>query len=636
MFAALKWLLGYSRDEDSATIPVSRGPPPPIPPRPNLATRPSGMHRLSSAPQAPALPAVPGQYNYNYYPPQQNGYPPPPPVYHPYGPPPPGYYLPPPALPYPPTYYPYGYPAPAMPAPTAQPHPPPLQPPAVPPINAPPPNNKPSPPENGVTGTLAAAVEAAKSPSAYQWVDGNVTFQWRDGEEPPGVHDSGWVFRSSGSRKDGVPEDAFDVDKKYCQGYIRCDCTNSDGTPRRLFRPTTNKGSLTKQLTQSCSICHGQLVHVKCPGGVYVLAYQIVDGIGINVVRKHVGIHAHPRPPVKQLTVAQNDAIDELVRTNPNASALALRAGAHQGQIPLGEINPVLLDARKARAESRGGSTFGLLDAFRKLKASFDVPWFIDSDLLDKQFICMQTPMMRNQFLEAAFSSHRLVFSPILLRWVVVLYTWIGNLDESHHETHFTRLIRSMFDVCTRVGIPVDDRILASILDFSTAQRNGFVEAFIAVMSSRIPGWNDLSERSRAEERENLRRRAQAILLGCAVHWQRTVFRVKAMLRPEFVAEFERLIRILESSKTNAEEFLDATARIHREYEELRACFCWWLLPGNGAMIFPAMQLMSPELRARVTSSTNAVESSHHLLYAAAGEKHDLAEGCRRSKSVCK
>ncbi|KAJ7048195.1 hypothetical protein C8F01DRAFT_1286042 [Mycena amicta] len=657
MLAALKWLLGYSPDEDTPTT-ASRGPPPPIPPRPNLATRPNGMHTQAGtfAPQAPTLPAVPGQYNYNYYSPQ-NGFLPPPqgflpaplPSYHPYGIPPPGYYPPPPALPFAPGYYPYGaypYPPLALPHPPALPQPPPPHHPAAPQVHAPPPN-KPSPPENGVTGTLAAAVDAAKSPSPYQWVDGNVTFQWTAGEEPPGVHDSGWVFRSSGSRKEGVPEDAFDVDKKNCQGYIRCDCVHPDGAPRRLFRPTTHKVSLAKQLAQTCSICRTQLVHIKCPGSVYVLTYQIAEGTGTTVVRKHLGIHDHPRPPVKQLTVAQNDALDELVRTNPNTSALALRAGASPGQIPLGEINPVLLDARKARAEVeksharlgigaqlRGGSTFGLLDTFRKLKASFDVPWFIDSDLLDKQFICMQTPAMRKPFPRGGVLLTSLVFSPILLRWVVVLYTWIGNLDESHHETHFTHLIRSMFDVCTRIGIPIDDHILASILDFSTAQRNGFVEAFIAVMTSRIPGWNDLSERSRAEERENLRRRAQAILLGCAVHWQRTVFRVKAMLRPEFVPEFERLIRVLESSTTTAEEFLDAAARIYREYKELRAWIFWWLLPGNGAMIFPAMQLMSPELQARVSGSTNAAESSHHLLYVAAGQKHDLAEGCRRLLAV--
>lgn len=149
-------------------------------------------------------------------------------------------------------------------------------------------------------------------------------------------------------------------------------------------------------------------------------------------------------------------------------------------------------------------------------------------------------------------------------------------------------------------------------------------------MISRIPSWADLSQAGRAEEIASLRRRAQAILLGCRVHWQRSVFRVRAMVKDEHQLRFDELIRILDGAETTADEFLAAIDALYREYEELRGWISWWLLPANASMVFRAIQLMSPELQQRISSSTNAAESSHNQLYAAAGKNHDLVEGCRR------
>ncbi|KAF7311182.1 hypothetical protein MKEN_01019700 [Mycena kentingensis (nom. inval.)] len=709
MFSLVKWLLGHdpdSDDDDTQPMPPPRHPPPPPL---NLATRPNRAARQILQPQVPAAPSYSGDHfgvssgasNALEAAPIQRvpqppavpmHLPPPQPIFaypHAFSGYPqiaaPGLVLPP-GYPY---YYmhPQGLQPPFVPPSFIQPPPPLVQPapPAAPlptpsPVPVPPPSAIPSAaspappiPKSSVPGSLITAVDAAKSASPYQWVDGNVTFQWAEGEEPPGAQDSGYVYRSSGARKEGVPEGGYDADKKNCQGYLRCGCANEDGSPKRILRPATNKGSLAKQTAATCPVCNVQYSHIRCPGAAYILSYRIADPSGaIMVVRKHVGVHNHPRPPTRRLTEAQVDAIDELVRTNPNASALELRAAAGPGQVPLGEIHPGLHSARKARAEVeksrsrlglgtqvRGTSAFGLLEAFQKLKASSSVPWIVESDLVDQQFICMQTPMMREQFLTASVRSWTtqtfeaesgrhgimtdgtfdfykqgvlltsLAFSPILLRWVVVLYTWIGRLDEGHHETHFYRLLRSMVDICVANNIHVEDHLFASILDFSTAQRNGFIEAFISVMITRISGWNELSERSQSEQRETLRQRAHAVLLGCKVHWQRTVFRMKQLLRSEFVEQFENLIRTLESPTANADEFLDAVGGIYREFPELRYWISWWILPGNGAMIFPALQSMTPELRARLSSSTNAVESAHNLLYASAGRGFDLVEGCR-------
>ncbi|KAJ7108282.1 hypothetical protein C8R44DRAFT_597626, partial [Mycena epipterygia] len=188
-----------------------------------------------------------------------------------------------------------------------------------------------------------------------------------------------------------------------------------------------------------------------------------------------------------------------------------------------------------------------------------------------------------------------LVFSQVLFRWVVVLYTWIGNQDLEHHVPHFKQLVQ--------------------ILDFSNAQRNGFIEAFVDYMCSRIPGWSELSSKSRVSERANLRTRAQALLIGCKVHWRRSTHKIKQVIAVQFQYQFEGLIAILEGSSTTPIQFLQAVADIHREFPEVRPWLSWWILLGNGGMIFPSMQRMPAELRAQLPSSTNGAESAHNLLY---------------------
>ncbi|KAJ7846161.1 hypothetical protein B0H13DRAFT_1646889 [Mycena leptocephala] len=212
-----------------------------------------------------------------------------------------------------------------------------------------------------------------------------------------------------------------------------------------------------------------------------------------------------------------------------------------------------------------------------------------------------------------------LVFSQILLRWVVVLYTWIGAQDQEHHLPHFKQLV---------YWRTLDYRLNSyprQILDFSNAQRNGFIDAFVDYMCSRIPGWSELSAQSQASERKSL-----SLLIGCKVHWRRSTHKIKQVIGIKFLFRFEGLVAVLEGASTTAEQFLQAVADIHREFPEVRPWLSWWILPGNCGMIFPAMQRMPAELRVQLPSSTNGAESAHNLLYGAAGRSHDIYEGVRR------
>ncbi|KAJ6463160.1 hypothetical protein C8R47DRAFT_1225277 [Mycena vitilis] len=596
--------------------PAARGPPPPIPPRPGPPPLPPNKPAFPPhMPQYFPAPQYPPAYGYNnppmfhgmnhapvYYPLPQQAYLPSQPVAYPtntfQAPQHPAqiplYLQPHPYFNQQQQAVPSGFvpsmvfAAPLAPEPSA---PTPLPQPAAAPINS----------------------SGADSPS-YQWPDGDVKLECTLGQQPFGWDDEGWQWRSSGARRIGIPT-ASKVDKRY---------RDDDGNTK--------------------------------------------------AVRHHVGRHSHAHPPVKRLAEKDVEALDFQVLHNPQATAQQLRAAAAPGQVPLGDINPILMDARKARSEvekskmrqqlipsGARNSGFQFLESFSALKNSFETPWIVEAELLDRQFICMQTPFMRDvllrdsvqswhaENLEAESGRHgmltdgtfdyfkqgvlltSLVFSQVLFRWVVVLYTWIGGQDQEHHLPHFKQLIQVVAEICTKgLGFTFDDRIFSSILDFSNAQRNGFVNAFVEYMCSRIPGWSELSAKSQESERSTFRLRAQGLLLGCKIHWRRSTHKIKQVIATAFLFRFESLIAILEGASTTGEQFLQAVADIHGEFPEVRPWLSWWIILGNGGMVFPAMQRMSAELRARMPSSTNGAESSHHLLYGAAGKHHDMYEGVRR------
>ncbi|KAJ6605163.1 hypothetical protein DFH09DRAFT_1067445 [Mycena vulgaris] len=85
-----------------------------------------------------------------------------------------------------------------------------------------------------------------ESPS-FQWPDGNVKLECTTGQEPSGWDDQGWMWRSSGARKLGLPDGAFKVDKRVCLGVFHCGCCANDGTPNRFFRPKKEKAPRDKR-----------------------------------------------------------------------------------------------------------------------------------------------------------------------------------------------------------------------------------------------------------------------------------------------------------------------------------------------------------------------------------------------------
>ncbi|KAJ6530713.1 hypothetical protein B0H19DRAFT_1327962 [Mycena capillaripes] len=372
-----------------------------------------------------------------------------------------------------------------------------------------------------------------ESPS-YQWPDGNVKLECTTGQEPEGWDDQGWMWRSSGARRRGLPEGAFKVDKRVCLGVFHCKCSSDAGTPSRFFRPKKEKTPREKQLSETCHICHSTLTYVSF--GSFPIFANLEPDLGFALCASTPGTPRAQPSPIKVLPAADRAALDRQVRENPSLTAQQLRAGGGPTQTALGDINPILLGARKARTEVENSkvrqgivapaatrnSGFQLLDSLSTLQDSFETPWIVKSDLMDGRFIVMQTPFMRDvllqdqirswheENLEAESGRHglvtdgchdffkqgilltSLVFSQVVMRWAPVLFTWIGKLDERHHRSHFDQLVYVIAKLCTRgLGYAFDERLYSAVLNFSLAQRNGFISAFVE--HSAVQSFNSYS-----------------------------------------------------------------------------------------------------------------------------------------------
>lgn len=94
-----------------------------------------------------------------------------------------------------------------------------------------------------------------------------------------------------------------------------------------------------------------------------------------------------------------------------------------------------------------------------------------------------------------------------LRRWVPILLTWLRGLSQDHYAAHFTTLLKQIKD--SDLTALECDTLVCQVVDFSMAQKNGFIQAYMCVF--------DESDRAVALEK----------LAGCHEHFRAQVTRVK-------------------------------------------------------------------------------------------------------------
>ncbi|KAJ6530563.1 hypothetical protein B0H19DRAFT_858987, partial [Mycena capillaripes] len=304
---------------------------------------------------------------------------------------------------------------------------------------------------------------------------------------------------------------------RLCLGVMKCTNRHCDV----ITRPQTkNSGRLT-QLQGRCS-CGSSLQHHKCDVRIEYWVYR--DGAHF----RHSGYHQHEK------LLAGRPAVD-----GPGPS--------------VADISAVLLSPRRIQYErrkiwnpenkTRDQRFFPKLERFKTKHPD----WTVGVHWMDNiHVIILQSPWQRRMGLKDQIKTEAVngvasdachdyfighnqllflssTFEPFHLRsWAPILMTYSNGATAVHYRIHFYYLFRGLATRCLEIKGTVTDELFANVVDFSDAQRNGFIQAFVDF-------WLEFAPSGRNED--ELKEAAAALLKGCRQHFDNQITRVARISR---------------------------------------------------------------------------------------------------------
>ncbi|KAJ7725505.1 hypothetical protein B0H14DRAFT_2410571, partial [Mycena olivaceomarginata] len=422
------------------------------------------------------------------------------------------------------------------------------------------------------------------------WPDGNFTrtfpLDFVEAHENLRVH---WACQTlGGSVRGRVQAETWKegkITRRLWLGII--ECTNS--ACNVIVRPQTRAKGLEKQLSRPCS-CGAALTH-------------------------------HPCGVISFLHTFQNGVHYQNVEQNPSAGPLKLlvgRPGVHGPGESMADISPVLFNAERIKYERRrilkgarrpGGDSFS--EAFARFEEKH--PGFIlESQFADVSVIVMQTPFMLSKLVKSVIDDDAVngivsdaahgfwqerngiliissTFEPDRLKcWVPGVMSYSNGGTADHYRIHFVHLFMRMARECVSREIEVTDGLFANVsthflvVDFSGAQRNGFILAFVDFWLEHAPGERGIDE---------LLATAPTLLKGCAQHFRNQSTRVKkisGVVDPSKADIFQNYAQKLLLCK-NMDEFTSHTNAFIAAFPRAASWIRWWMLPAHATMLFPAL-----------------------------------------------
>ncbi|KAF5339687.1 hypothetical protein D9758_014895 [Tetrapyrgos nigripes] len=206
-------------------------------------------------------------------------------------------------------------------------------------------------------------------------------------------------------------------------------------------------------------------------------------------------------------------------------------------------------------------------------------------------------------------------------RWVPCMFSFANGVTTRHYHWHFTSVIKSIFEAALEYDMEIKDELFALVVDFSDAQRLGFISAFVDCFMD----WKD-NTRTRAE----LEKAAQELIKGCKYHFEKSMTRVSRLgnhVPPESRDNFLETCRQMVETE-NSGVFNQLVKIMQERWPGLEAWQRWWLAPEHASMIFRSQRTMDSTLASKLPDTTNAEESLHSVIYTIAGQNKDIVPGC--------
>ncbi|KAJ7504614.1 hypothetical protein B0H11DRAFT_1709555 [Mycena galericulata] len=183
-------------------------------------------------------------------------------------------------------------------------------------------------------------------------------------------------------------------------------------------------------------------------------------------------------------------------------------------------------------------------------------------------------------------------------------------------------MFESMAAYAEKHGQKITDSMFKNVVDYSGAQRLGYIEAFVVF-------WTRRKDDSRTEE--ELRKTASSLLKGCREHFRAQINRVKKIsavvhpgLQDVFVNDALALLEV-----EDYVEFMEHVELLIKKFPKAEGWVRWWARECHAKMLFKPFREMHVEEWDSIPNTTNAQESQHKKIYLAIGKKHELIPGLR-------
>ncbi|KNE95106.1 hypothetical protein PSTG_11583 [Puccinia striiformis f. sp. tritici PST-78] len=404
------------------------------------------------------------------------------------------------------------------------------------------------------------------------------------------------------------------VTRIYCLGALMCynrEC-------QWVGSPPTARNGIAEYLAKNPK-CPGAAG--KCPGEVY---HKSCDTTTIRVdenlenkwaILRHDGLHKHPWPASKKPDKLSKIKLKEEIEKNPTAGAFKLKLGKPTApQNPFESVTNIhesfansdrlryhrrlILTELGINPEKAGG---GIGDKFIHDMFAWSQRGLLiisSSYLPGTEHFTFQTTWMaerlitRNQdnnvynggllsdvtyrFFETGYLLSTSMYCEETARWIPVQLSWIRGLTEEYYKIHFKTLflqfLRPSFTTADR------DTLVRQVVDFSLAQREGFISAYMDVFQ------------------ETDRKKALGKLKGCHEHFRAQVTRVKrnrAVVPADQETDFQsKCISLLERPIEGGSTHEEKIDELRRLFPKTKRWIDWWTMADVEAMLFPTRRPM--------------------------------------------
>ncbi|EGG07853.1 uncharacterized protein MELLADRAFT_85140 [Melampsora larici-populina 98AG31] len=450
-----------------------------------------------------------------------------------------------------------------------------------------------------------------------------------------------------------------------CLGVMEC----SEPTCQFAGPPPTGQNKISDVIE---STCKGIQTHYQCD-----CKCRIDTEIDINkkegwALLRHRGVHKHVWPDAKKADPLAKAKLKEAVVNDPKTGPLGLKVGrVHLGTQPIKSISEL-------------HPSFGHIDRLGYLRREFlaeaglmpskDDPeagdkWLqsiqhwanrglddyrqgmqlISVSCLTENFhYSLQTDWMAEvllykykgetysggllsdvtyRFFQNGYLLTTSMYVEQIGRWVPILLTWLAGLDTGHYKAHFMTLFER---IQKTTKSDKEKRLLCEqVVDFSLAQKNGFVEAYMEVFQV-----NEVTAMSK--------------LHGCLQHFRQAVMRLQRnhTIVPVHLEELwaEKCAELLLPDGPDLKTLDERFEELRTTFPKAKKWLDWWCTSDIQAMLFPARKRMpeddppldesddedvtdQPRRRRNLPATTNAQESMHRVYYVLCPGKCELIPG---------